>query len=71
MRAFLRWLDFGSRTTSEPTKRRYNGGGGMRAADELPPTGPNNPGGIPALPMSGDRPCINVTPKQSEQSRRK
>lgn len=71
LREFFRWFQRNSQPDSESTTRRYNGGGGMRDGTELPPLLPRGPGGIPALPDSAERPCINVTPSKAEKTRRK
>ena len=53
------------------TTRRWGDGGMKGIAEPLPPVLPRGPGGLPALPDSAERPCINVTPPKAEKTRRK
>jgi hypothetical protein len=63
---FLRWLFSNwdhEKSERVPHRRRYSDGGGLHGgALPPPPVGPIGPTNAHALPMSGDRPCINVTP---------
>jgi len=46
-------------------KGKKFGNGGMRDTDKPRSLPPSGPGGVPALPMSENRRCINVTPSKS------
>jgi len=62
---FLQWLLSrwsGAKSERASQRRRYGDGGGLRGGALPPPVGPIGPTNAHALPMSGDRPCINITP---------